>query len=270
VIHRIHAVALAASAMCCALLAQLPEQSTLVYTRANTRRQDRVPERCGFKAAAIHGIGVRSAQSRARGFKTANSRARITDIAARLLDFEPADGAVLDLPHVAEDYAQRARRTGTPEQVGLAVTIITQEESPQFRAVRDYMQCPLELVPLPGFEAAEAFDPERDPPPQRGWRAQRIRPAGGGAGRAKSEAPTTAMRQRGRGRRDRAVGVRDATRPSARRVHAPVAAAAVIDAEAAEDAEQPGDRQPTSNANNGARAARPSNGEIRAQRSSGA
>lgn len=55
-------------------------------------------------------------------------------------------------PHITEDYAQRVRRTGTPESTGLAVTIITQEESPQFRAVRDYMQSPLELVPLPGFE----------------------------------------------------------------------------------------------------------------------
>ena len=172
VVHRIHPVALGRKRdVLQHLLAQLPEQSTLVYTRTKhgADKIARFLERCGFKAAAIHGDKSQGARNRAlAGFKSGELKVLvITDIAARLLDFEGLPMVLsYDLPHVAEDYALRASRTGTPEQAGLAVTIITQEESPQFRAVRDYMQCPLELVPLPGFEAAEAFDPERDPAPQ--------------------------------------------------------------------------------------------------------
>lgn len=60
-----------------------------------------------------------------------------------------------------------------------------------------------------------------------------------------------------------AVVARNTTRtvratPSTRRLRLQQA---VINTEAAEDAEQPGDRQPTSNANNSARHARPSNGD---------
>ncbi len=276
VTHRIHPVALGRKREVLQhLLGQLSEQSTLVYTRTKhgADKIARFLERCGLKAAAIHGDKSQGARNRAlAGFKSGELKALvITDIAARLLDFEGLPMVLsYDLPHVAEDYAQRARRTGTPEQVGLAVTIITQEESPQFRAVRDYMQCPLELVPLPGFEAAEAFDPERDPPPQRG----------GGDGDSESAAvaeaaPAEARREpvanrdanagrdsaAGRGRRDRRGRQgRNENRP--RDVaNAPVAAAPVVDAEAAEDAEQPGDRQPNSNANNSARHARPTNGD---------
>ena len=262
------------------LLAQLPEQSTLVYTRTKhgADKIARFLERCGFKAAAIHGDKSQGARNRAlAGFKSGELKALvITDIAARLLDAQGLPMVLsYDLPHVAEDYAQRARRTGTPEQAGLAVTIITQEESPQFRAVRDYMQCPLELVPLPGFEAAEAFDPERDPAPQRA-------DSDGETAPTVETAPTEVSREApaardnsagrdgatGRGRRDRRGRQgRNENRP--RDVTgAPAAVVPVVDAQVAEDAEQPGDRQPSSNANNSARHARPTNGErpVRSER----
>lgn len=270
VIHRIHPVALGRKRdVLQHLLAQVPEQSTLVYTRTKhgADKIARFLERCGFKAAAIHGDKSQGARNRAlAGFKSGDLKALvITDIAARLLDFEGLPMVLsYDLPHIAEDYAQRVRRTGTPESIGLAVTIITQEESPQFRAVRDHMQCRLDLVPLAGFEATEAFDPERDPLPQRGGGDADGEPAA-----APEAAPAPPRRDAavakdapaGRGRRDRRGRQgRNETRPRDV-VGAPVAAAAVIDAEPAEDAEQPGDRQPNSNANNSARHARPTNGE---------
>jgi hypothetical protein len=202
VAHRIHAVALGRKRDALQhLLAQRPEQPTLIYTRTKhgADKIARVLERSGVKAAAIHGDKSQGARNRAlAGFKSGELKALvITDIAARLLD---ADNLPLvisyDLPHITEDYTQRILRTGSAQAPGLAITLITQEESPQFRAVRDLLQYPLELVPLDGFEAAEPFDPERDPLPKPGAETE-------GA-----EAPTVAAVEpkrdgQGRGRRDR-------------------------------------------------------------------
>jgi|GEM_PF-1850699 len=169
VVHRVHPVALGRKREVLEyLLAQTPESPSLVYTRTKhgADKIARFLERAGFKAAAIHGDKSHGARARAlEGFKNGGLNALvITDIAARLLDVHGLQSVLsYDLPHIAEDYTLRVLRTGTAHTPGLAITIITQEESVQFRAMRDLLQSPIELLPLAGFEGAEPFDPERDP-----------------------------------------------------------------------------------------------------------
>jgi superfamily II DNA/RNA helicase len=239
VVHRIHAVALGRKRDALQhLLAQRPEQPTLIYTRTKhgADKIARVLERSGIKAAAIHGDKSQGARNRAlAGFKSGELKALvITDIAARLLD---ADNLPLvisyDLPHITEDYAQRIARTGSAQVPGLAITLITQEESPQFRAVRDLLQYPLELVPLEGFEAAEPFDPERDPLPKPGAEAE-------GAETPAVAAVESRRDGQGRGRRDRR-GRQGRAEAHPREATSPVAP----DAASADDDELPEDAQPS-------------------------
>ena len=201
IVHRIHPVPLGRKRDALQhLLAQRPEQPTLIYTRTKhgADKIARVLDRSGVKAASIHGDKSQGARNRAlAGFKSGELKALvITDIAARLLDFEGLPLVIsYDLPHITEDYVQRVRRTGSAELPGLAITIITQEESPQFRTVRDLLKYPLELSQLPGFETLEPFDPERDPLP---------RPGAEGDAEAVPTPPVEARRDGpGRGRRDR-------------------------------------------------------------------
>ena len=241
--HRIHPVALGRKRdVLQHLLAQTPEQPTLVYTRTKhgADKIARFLERCGIKAAAIHGDKSQGARTRAlSGFKSGELKALVvTDIAARLLDIEGLPFIIsYDLPHIAEDYAQRVCRTGNADAPGLAVTIITQEESPQFRAVRDQLKYALEVVPLAGFEAAEPFDPERDPLPRPGGESEVVdAPAPVAAADTRRDGPGRGRRER-RGRNGRGEGrPRDAT-PAAAGVAPDTASAVAASDELPEDAQ---------------------------------
>lgn len=275
IVHRMHPVALGRKRDALQqLLQQTPQQPTLVYTRTKhgADKIARFLERCGIKAAAIHGDKSQGARARAlAGFKSGELGALvITDIAARLLDVHGLPRVLnYDLPHIAEDYPQRTCRTGSSEAAGLAISIITQEESPQFRAVRDLIGCPIELIPLAGFEAAEAFDPERDPIVKpNGDNDGAPAPAPLAATAPATAAPTDARRDgAGRSRRDRRgrngrgdrVDGRPARDEQPQPGLAPTEATALTPADAFvdDDGEQPGDAQPQSNANASARGPRP-------------
>jgi len=172
VLHRVQVVALGRKRDALQhLLVSEPPIHTLIFTRTKhgADKISRFLDRVGFKTAAIHGDKSHGARNRAlAGFKAGEIHLLvITDIAARALDIEHLPIVInYDLPHIAEDYLLRVARTGSAAQEGLALSIITQEESPQFRGVRALLQSEIEVQPLPGFEAADAFDPERDPLPR--------------------------------------------------------------------------------------------------------
>jgi superfamily II DNA/RNA helicase len=223
IIHRVHPVALGRKRDALQyLLAQTPDQPTLIYTRTK-HGADKIArhlERCGLKAAAIHGDKSGGARNRAlTGFKSGELQALvITDIAARMLDFVGLPRIIgYDLPHIPEDYVQRVLRTGSAEQPGLSLTLITQEESPQYRGVRDLLSQLIDLAPLPGFEAPEPFDPERDPPQRLEAEAADAAPAGPPA--TSTHAPAGDGRRDGhegrnrRNRRDRHGRVEQRDRP---------------------------------------------------------
>lgn len=205
--HRVHPIALGRKREALRLvleqvLAGVANSRVLVYTRTKhgADKIARFLERCGMKAAAIHGDKSQGARARALGgFQSGEmSVLVVTDIAARVLTLEPMPLIInYDLPYVAEDYLQRVGRALQQDGSGVSLSLITQEESPQLRAVRDLLPAPMQIVALDGFEAAEPFDPERDPPP----RPEVSREASGDADAAAGPHPRN--EKSGRGRRDR-------------------------------------------------------------------
>ncbi|MCE7931363.1 MAG: hypothetical protein DYH17_08310, partial [Xanthomonadales bacterium PRO6] len=201
--HRVHPVALGRKreALQQLLTGLHDAPPVLLYTRTKhgADKIARFLERCGINAAAIHGDKSHGARQRAiTGFKAGEVKVLVvTDIAARLLDVTGLPLVLsYDLPHVADDYVQRVLRCGGEGATGLSLVLITQEEAPQFRSVRDLLAQPLEVVPLAGFEALEPFDPERDPPARTD--------AEGGDGDAATSAAATASAapQAGESRRE--------------------------------------------------------------------
>ena len=59
-----------------------------------------------------------------------------TDIAARGIDIEQLARVInFDLPHVPEDYVHRIGRTGRAGATGLAISLVSGEESKQLRDI---------------------------------------------------------------------------------------------------------------------------------------
>lgn len=196
------------------LLALDPERQTLVYTRTKhgADKISRFLERCSIKAAAVHGDKSQGARNRAlAGFKNGELRVLvITDIAARGLDLANLPVVInYDLPHFPEDYVARISRLIAD---GPSLSIITQEESPQFREVRQRVGSGFDVHALAGFEPPEPFDPNKDPAPRPEAEAAvaAAAPAARPERPARTEAPERpkeARRERdaqaGRGRRER-------------------------------------------------------------------
>ena len=86
----------------------------------------------GIRAAAIHGNKSQNARTRALSdFKTGRVTVLVaTDIAARGIDIDQLPIVInYDLPMVAEDYVHRIGRTGRAGSEGLAVSLVSHDES---------------------------------------------------------------------------------------------------------------------------------------------
>ncbi len=261
--HRVHPIALGRKREALRLvleqiLAATANSRVLVYTRTKhgADKIARFLERCGIKAAAIHGDKSQGARARALGgFQSGEmSVLVVTDIAARVLTLESMPLIInYDLPYVAEDYLQRVGRALQQDGSGISLSLITQEESPQFRAVRDLLPAPMHIEVLAGFEAAEPFDPERDPPPK-----PEVSPEPAAAAEATAETHPRSAKS-GRGRRDR----RNRNGRGDTRTDTPVVtdAATVGEAPAVAEAQPPADGQPLARKDRGPRAERAPRGE---------
>lgn len=112
----------------------------LVFTRTKhgANRLSRQLERDGITSAAIHGNKSQNARTRAlASFKNGQVRALVaTDIAARGLDIDKLPYVVnYELPNVPEDYVHRIGRTGRAGQDGLAISLVSDDESKLLRNI---------------------------------------------------------------------------------------------------------------------------------------
>lgn len=227
--HRLHVVALGRKRDALRqVLARAAEQPALVLTRTKhgAEKIARFLDRSGIPCAAIHGHKSGGARRRAQeGFASGELKVLVaTDLAARALSFENPPRLVnYDLPHVGEDYLSRLSSAAADGEV---VSILTQDEAPQFRELRRVVPAErLILESLDGLEPAEAFDPEYTPP-ARPDSAEAREDAGGGedatttrgeaaesaeevaapaasTAPARAAAPAPAGEKRGRNRRQR-------------------------------------------------------------------
>ena len=91
-----------------------------------------------IKAAAIHGNKSQAQRTKALyDFKQGGVQVLVaTDIAARGIDIDQLARVInFDLPHVPEDYVHRIGRTGRAGATGLAISLVSGEESKQLRDI---------------------------------------------------------------------------------------------------------------------------------------
>ncbi|MBN0987404.1 DEAD/DEAH box helicase [Amphritea pacifica] len=132
-------------------------QQVLVFTRTKQGADDLAKEMCkdGLKTEAIHGDKSQGARERAlEGFKNGTIRVLVaTDVASRGLDIQQLKYVInYELPHNAEDYIHRIGRTGRAGETGLAITLLSADETWLLDEVHKILDTPLMQQWLPGYE----------------------------------------------------------------------------------------------------------------------
>ncbi len=109
----------------------------------------------GLRTAAIHGNKSQNARTRALSdFKSGRVTVLVaTDIAARGIDIDQLPIVInFDLPMVAEDYVHRIGRTGRAGSEGLAVSLVSHDESGLLRDIRKLLNQDIAITPVAGYE----------------------------------------------------------------------------------------------------------------------
>lgn len=166
VLHRLHVVPIGRKrdALLQLLAENGPQNLVFTRTRHGADKIARFLDKQGIQVTAIHGDKSQGARQRAlAAFRDGSVAVLVaTDLAARGLDLEGLPLLLnYDLPNSVAEYEARIARCA--EQGSVATSLLTQEEAPQFRTLRECFGDRLEMVPLPGLEAPEAFDPDYQP-----------------------------------------------------------------------------------------------------------
>ncbi|WP_017462768.1 DEAD/DEAH box helicase [Dyella ginsengisoli] len=171
------------------VLAGDSRRQTLVFSRTKHGADKLVKflEVSGVRAAAIHGNKSQNARTRALSdFKSGRITVLVaTDIAARGIDIDQLPMVInFDLPMVAEDYVHRIGRTGRAGSTGLAVSLVSHDESGLLRDILRLVKQEIAIDPVAGFEpsAPLRLDAGAPKPAQGGQRQGRPgnRPSGQG------------------------------------------------------------------------------------------
>jgi len=158
VTHRVHPVdAVRKRDLLLHLLAADSRRQTLVFgrTKHGADKLCTFLEKSGLRTAAIHGNKSQGARTKAlKDFKSGKITVLVaTDIAARGLDIDQLPIVVnYDLPMVAEDYVHRIGRTGRAGAEGLAVSLVTHDETRLLRDIRRMLKQDIAIENVPGYE----------------------------------------------------------------------------------------------------------------------
>jgi ATP-dependent RNA helicase RhlE len=138
----------------------------LVFTRtkrgADTLRNEL--EALGIAAESIHANRTQQARTKALdGFRSGSIKVLIgTDLAARGIDIQQLPCVInVDLPYVPEDYIHRIGRTGRASMKGLAISLYSEDEAKQLRAVERFIGRQFKKT------FVEGFSPKPKPPAAR-------------------------------------------------------------------------------------------------------
>jgi len=129
----------------------------LIFTRTKQGADQLASEmnKDGLKVQSIHGDKSQGARERAlEAFRNGELRALVaTDLAARGLDIEQLKYVInYELPFNAEDYIHRIGRTGRAGGDGLAISLVSEEESYLLREIETILDTTLAQQWMPGYE----------------------------------------------------------------------------------------------------------------------
>mgnify|MGYP004704834839 CR=1 FL=1 len=177
------------------VLAQDSRRQTLVFSRTKHGADKLVKflDAAGMRSAAIHGNKSQNARTRALAdFKSGRTTVLVaTDIAARGIDIDQLPVVInFDLPMVAEDYVHRIGRTGRAGAEGLAISLVSHDESGLLRDIRKLLNQDIAIANVEGFEPSQplrldagAPRPQQRPQQPRGSRGPRSGNGNGGGQR---------------------------------------------------------------------------------------
>lgn len=120
----------------------------------------------GIRCTAIHGDRTQAMRNRAlEDFKSGKIGILVaTDVAARGLDIESLPLVVnMDLPKVAEDYIHRIGRTGRAGTKGRAVSLVSNDEVVELRAIERLLQKHITRDTINGFDPQAEVPASPDP-----------------------------------------------------------------------------------------------------------
>jgi len=145
----------------------------LVFTRTKHGANKLVKklESAKISAAAIHGNKSQGARTKAlAGFKSGQVNVLVaTDIASRGLDIPLLPYVVnFEIPNVSEDYVHRIGRTGRAGASGLAVSLVSADETVFLRDIEKLIGEKLPVEILEGFEPDPNASTKPFNPQQRG------------------------------------------------------------------------------------------------------
>ncbi len=159
------------------LLAEDSRRQALVFARTKhgADKLCRYLDQSGLRTAAIHGNKSQSQRTRAlKDFKNGKITILVaTDIAARGLDIEQLPLVVnFDLPMVAEDYVHRIGRTGRAGAKGLAVSLVSQEETGLLVQIQKLLKQDIQLTPVDEFAPTRPLRMDSNAKPKQGGRTK--------------------------------------------------------------------------------------------------
>ena len=128
----------------------------LVFTRtkhgANKLTEKLAAQR--INAAALHGNKSQSSRTRTlKAFKNGEIRILVaTDVAARGLDISNLPYVVnYDMPDIPEDYVHRIGRTGRAGVRGIAVSLVSYDETPYLEAIEKLLRQKIPVEKVDGY-----------------------------------------------------------------------------------------------------------------------
>ncbi|MFO1285553.1 MAG: DEAD/DEAH box helicase [Rubrivivax sp.] len=161
---------------------ELAQALVFVNSKIGAARLARAFERDGLKTQALHGDKSQDERLKAlAAFKRGEVELLVaTDVAARGLDIADLPGVFnFDVPFNAEDYVHRIGRTGRAGASGLAITLVTRDDSRMISEIERLIKKKIEIEPIeldddrPRRPRRRSFDDERDVPPATAERAER-------------------------------------------------------------------------------------------------
>ncbi|MFB9057025.1 DEAD/DEAH box helicase [Mariniflexile ostreae] len=132
-------------------------KQVLVFTRTKhgANKLCQKMEKAGITASAIHGNKSQGARTKAlAGFKSGSVRVLVaTDIAARGLDIPLLPHVInFEIPNIPEDYVHRIGRTGRAGASGIALSLVSADETSFLRDIEKLIEMKLPVEILEGFE----------------------------------------------------------------------------------------------------------------------